>query len=231
VVPPTPAPVAITPAPIATTPAPVVTTPAPVVATATPTMAPAETPAPTMPPVVVTATPTAAPVATPQPTPAPVVTTPAPVVVAQPTPAPVAIALPTTTPIAGTSSPTPGTGECTVTDLILSVALQGGAEFVDPASYQSKALDWLCASNVTGLSDERVVQRYALASIYYATYEVKTVFTDAIFGGAIFPWLDNTNWVTDANECTWTRIGCNDAGMVNVIDLVRVLLPIYFSPV
>jgi hypothetical protein len=57
--------------------------------------------------------------------------------------------------------------------LILSVALQGGAEFNDPASYQSKALTWLISGSAAQWSDaQQVVQRYALACIFYATNAV-----------------------------------------------------------
>jgi hypothetical protein len=57
--------------------------------------------------------------------------------------------------------------------VIKSVALKGGAEFEDPASYQSKALAFVLAGSGT-YTDEQLVQRYALSSLYYATNAVIT---------------------------------------------------------
>ena len=178
----------------------------------------APTPAPqpgvgTDPPTVITPAPVAgtpAPVAG---TPAPVATTPAPVAT---TPAPVA-----TTPAPVVTTPAPVPVACPLKPIIEPVALPG-TDLDDLTTYQGMAFDWLCSSNFAGLSDERIIQRYALACIYYATYAVRTIFTDAAFGdGNIFPWQVSTNWVTDADECTWARITCNDANMVITVDLVR----------
>jgi len=109
-----------------------------------------------------------------------------------------------------------------VTELILSVALSGGEEFLNPGSYQSQSLRWLEGSDSDGLSDDRIIQRYSLGCIYFATYEVETIYTIDQFGeGNVPPWDTSTNWVTDANECEWARIACDDNNFVTILDLVR----------
>lgn len=163
-----------------------------------------------------TSSPSAAPVETDAPVVAPVQASPFPTVTS--TAPPVEIVNPTATPAAIT--PVPSLSR--VARLILSVALFGGGEFVDPASYQSQALVWLEGSSTDGLSDARIIQRYSLACIYFATFQVATIFTDDRFGvGNVPTWQTSTNWVTDVNECEWARIDCNADNEVTVIDLVR----------
>jgi len=113
------------------------------------------------------------------------------------------------------------TSRSRVAELIRSVALFGGSEFSDNSTYQSKSLNWLENSSTENLSDERIIQRYSLGCIYYATFEVETIFTIDLFGeGGVLPWRDSTNWVTDENECLWARLGCNEDNNVVVLDLV-----------
>jgi hypothetical protein len=118
-----------------------------------------------------------------------------------------------------------------IEDILLPVALFGGVEFEDPDTYQSKALAFLCSSDTSGLSDDRIIQRYSLASIYYATNNVSTPFTDIAFGpGLIFPWSDEDNWVTDANECDWIKVQCDSANNVILLDLFSNLVTGEFPP-
>jgi hypothetical protein len=118
-----------------------------------------------------------------------------------------------------------------IEDILLPVALFGGVEFEDANSYQSKALQFLCTSDTAGLSDDRIIQRYSLASIYFATFNVSTVFTDIAFGpGLIFPWSDSDGWVTDANECDWAKIDCDANNSVTLIDLFSNLVTGEFPP-
>ena len=201
-------PVAPVPVPVAPVPVPV-----PVVApTAPPTDAPVNPPtspptdAPVNPP---TNPPTNAPVNPPTnpPTDAPVNPPTVPPTVA---PVPVPTAPPTLDPI---------------TQLIISVSLDGGASLSDPDAYQAKALNWLLSSNTANLSNARLVQRWVLACIYFATFEVRTIFTDAAFGeGNVLPWLSSTNWVTDANECDWTKVDCDENNSVTILDLFSNIL-------
>jgi hypothetical protein len=118
-----------------------------------------------------------------------------------------------------------------IEDILLPVALFGGVEFEDANSYQSKALQFLCTSDTAGLSDDRIIQRYSLASIYFATFNVSTDFTDIAFGpGLIFPWSDSDGWVTDANECDWAKIDCDANNSVTFIDLFSNLVTGEFPP-
>lgn len=59
-----------------------------------------------------------------------------------------------------------------------------------------------CASDTT-----HPEQRYALAVLYYST------------GGSssgASTWINQTAWLTEANECTWYGITCDDAGLGKV---------------
>jgi Leucine-rich repeat (LRR) protein len=61
----------------------------------------------------------------------------------------------------------------------------------DHNSPQNKAVRWLQKdSNVTSYNDERILQRYALATFYYST------------GGPTI-WINNDGWLGDNHECSW----------------------------
>jgi hypothetical protein len=81
-----------------------------------------------------------------------------------------------------------------------------GDEFNDPNSYQSKSLAWLEGNaNVGSYSDAQIIQRYALASIYYSTFAVSTPATDAFLGPGVTPdgWNNTSGWLSDDEECSW----------------------------
>jgi hypothetical protein len=125
----------------------------------------------------------------------------------------------------------PAPTACAINQIILPVALFGGVEFEDANSHQSQALEFLCNSNTAGLSDDRIIQRYSLASIYFATHNVSTIFTDIAFGpGLIFPWSDSEGWITDANECDWAKVACNADNNVILLDLFSNLVTGEFPP-
>ena len=122
----------------------------------------------------------------------------------------------------GAPTPAPTTG---IQNIIQQKALFGGTEFDDPTSYQSTALWWLQGSPNT-FSDERLIQRYALACIYEATNGVATPWTDFTFGptGTVLRWLDERGWLEDDDECTWEGVLCNDQKVVVELDLSSNLL-------
>lgn len=91
-------------------------------------------------------------------------------------------------------------------------------------------MNWLLSSDTASFSDDKLVQRYSLASIYCATNEVTTVFTDVAFGGFIFPWARSDGWLTDEDECEWANIECNDQGFVRILDLFSNLVTGTFPP-
>ena len=214
---PTPAPTnAPTPGPTnAPTPAPTnVPTPAPVAPSAGPI---APTPAPVAP--------TPAPVA---PTPAPVAPTPAPVA---PTPAPVA---PTPAPTATTPSPTIApTAPPVVFQAIQPVALQGGLEFNDPNSYQSQALARTEQQvGIDGQSVAKIIQYYALFSIYEATNGVSNIITDSEGILSVPGWIVPTGWNSNnVDPCSggWFGVTC-DGDLVTRLDLFSNLLTGAFPP-
>jgi hypothetical protein len=111
--------------------------------------------------------------------------------------------------------------------VILPVAIFGGEEFLDPNSYQSQALSWLEGNaNVGSYSDKQIIQRYALASIYFATYAVATPATDAFLGAGVTPagWNNTAGWLSDDDECTWFGLGCNANLCIDTIQLVSCVL-------
>lgn len=110
----------------------------------------------------------------------------------------------------------------------------GGSEFVSVMqngtmilSYQSKALHWILQQPDTG-KEQLLFQRYALACLYFATYQVSNPYIE---GGAILSdpsdipaWRNSSGWLESNNECEWYGVTCNDHGRVIRIDLSRNLL-------
>lgn len=91
-----------------------------------------------------------------------------------------------------------------------------GREFRAPDSYQTRALAWLEQTSDSSIhSLDRILQRYALACIYYATNGVPTQWTAFELGqdsgDDVMPWLDSTGWLTATNECDWAGVICDDA--------------------
>lgn len=119
---------------------------------------------------------------------------------------------------------------------LIPFALEGGAEFEDPNSYQSQAL--LRVESQVGaaeFTDAKLTQYYALYCIYNATNRVPNPITenDPRFEGIPFPtWLISTGWEeTNLDPCDgWYGIGCDAQGRVSVIDLFENLLTGYFPP-
>jgi Leucine-rich repeat (LRR) protein len=141
---------------------------------------------------------------------------------------------PAPTPFGSTAAPT-----SEIASIVRNFALNNGVEFDDPDSYQSKALAWIEDTGVPSLTinlanaDDRVVQRYALACIYYASNEQRTAATDFAFGPEIdvLPWLNERGWLTFDDECDWYGITCNDiTGLVEEIDLSNNILTGLFPP-
>lgn len=121
-----------------------------------------------------------------------------------------------TKPVSSTPAPT----SHTVENVIRNVALFRGREFKN-ATYQLQALNWLKANASLSMTDAQLVQRYALACIFYATYAVPNLGTNLTFGNhvAVPGWNVTTGWVTDMEECGWYGITCNSNHSVIAIDL------------
>ena len=87
--------------------------------------------------------------------------------------------------------------------------------------YQRQALAWLESDEgLQSYSSYQIQQRFALATLYFATYSVASVFTNAEFGeGERIPgWTDSTGWVGAGTECDWFGVTCID-GIVTELDL------------
>lgn len=101
-----------------------------------------------------------------------------------------------------TPSPTLSPESVAVQELIESVSFDGGAALRNASSPQSMALEWLQQDSMnTAYEDWRLIQRYVLAVLYYSTNGEN--------------WVDNTNWLSDENECTWYTSSTNNGQICN----------------
>jgi len=127
----------------------------------------------------------------------------------------------------GSSSSSQGDGgyqspQSELAELIRSYSPSGGTELDDPDSYQTKAFLWMEEStDLNEYSEERAIQRYVLACIYHATYQVKNLFTDSFFGENkdVLPWQNKDGWLLTQDECKWNGITCDSNGVVVGINL------------
>lgn len=116
-----------------------------------------------------------------------------------------------------------------IADIINSVARNGGDEFKDTTSYQSLAKTWVMTQDFP-ISDgssmtieQQAIQLYALACIYYATFSVKSRWTDVQYGpDVVLPgWYSSRGWLINADDiCSnWHGLSCNDQGRIVKIEL------------
>lgn len=119
-----------------------------------------------------------------------------------------------------TAAPLPERDQA-LTDIASSVS--SPQSLSDPNSPQSKALDWLINEDPLVLTpsivttDDRILQRYALAVFYYATDGPNS-------------WLPNS-WM-NGNECSgqfWIGLSCNDNDEVRSMAFGELVLVWYLS--
>jgi hypothetical protein len=85
--------------------------------------------------------------------------------------------------------PPPNPTEALVT-LLSSVSHDGGTALLIPETPQNDALIWLGKdSNLDTYSDDKKIQRFSLATLYYSTDGSR--------------WGNNDGWVSDSEECDW----------------------------
>jgi len=84
-----------------------------------------------------------------------------------------------------------------IEDINREAAVQTKIAVFTPTKFCQKALSWILREDHLHVEAENpnLIQRYALASIYFA-----------LDGGN---WKDN-NWLSEKSECEWTGISCND---------------------
>jgi hypothetical protein len=93
--------------------------------------------------------------------------------------------------------------------LLSSKSFDGGAALRTPSTPQNKALNWLAENAaLSSYSDQKKIQRYVLATLYYSTNGDN--------------WVNKFGWLSDSDECNWY----NDAegpfcvgGFVGELDL------------
>jgi hypothetical protein len=138
------------------------------------------------------------------------------------------------TAVPDTPPPTQAPTEQSLLQLLQSVSLGDGSELADPDAYQHKAMVWLeTVPNHMELEDSYLLQKFALACIYYATYQQRTLYTDAVYGYDALPpaWNRTDNWLsTTESECTWFGILCNNNDRVKDIELYSNSLTGSFPP-
>ncbi|KAL7573800.1 hypothetical protein ACA910_007828 [Epithemia clementina (nom. ined.)] len=118
-------------------------------------------------------------------------------------------------------------------EFIKSKMADGGLSLLTSDSYQSKAMQFVQSTYISGEHDsQRVLQRFALACIYHATNMVENAYTKEELGenGVTFGWNKADGWLVEANECTWHGISCNSQGYVEEIDLAQNKLTGSFPP-
>ena len=83
----------------------------------------------------------------------------------------------------------------------------------DDTSPQGKALQWICndsfSLSLIGNDDNRIIQRYALAVVYYSTDGDD--------------WRNNNRWLVDGvvgNECGWYGVTCT-LGIVTKLSMIN----------
>ncbi|KAL3915551.1 MAG: hypothetical protein SGILL_005597 [Bacillariaceae sp.] len=88
-------------------------------------------------------------------------------------------------------------------DFIAANSPDKGAALQDPTSPQSAAFQWLSRPINEGFSNSRMLQRYALATLYYAT------------GGERGGWTSSSLWLTGSDECKWFTSSKMDSICIN----------------
>jgi len=98
--------------------------------------------------------------------------------------------------------------ESTLLYMLKNLSSDSGVSLDDPLSPQSKAYNWLVEadkSTYENVSDIHVLQRYAMATIYY--------------GLAGDGWVDNDKWLSDAHVCEWELVKYCTGKMVSVLEM------------
>jgi len=99
--------------------------------------------------------------------------------------------------------------------IILNNAIDGGDEFKNNTSPQSRALKWVKLVHKPEHGLDRIIQRYVLATIWYSTYKVDNPYTKKPTPA----WTDTEGWLTTYHECNWYGVYCTPDNEVDRISL------------
>lgn len=123
--------------------------------------------------------------------------------------------IPTSSPAPSmTSSPTTPQPTISESSLVQLIESRGWRTNFTASSPQSQALDWILSDSFShaGLSNDRLIQRFALAALWYGIKSAS--------------W-NRGGWLESADECSWTllnssssqSLACNSNGLVVKLDL------------
>jgi hypothetical protein len=114
-----------------------------------------------------------------------------------------------------------------IESILREVSETGGVELDDTSTFQYKAFRWIVdhpwrVTNFVMSARHRLLQRYALACVYYATYQQSNEWLELKWeepSRRLFPWKDSKGWLIYNNECDWSGVDCNRQGYVTDVDL------------
>lgn len=112
-----------------------------------------------------------------------------------------------TTSTAPSMSPVRPTREQQLQELIRTVV--SDQELADKQSPQYKAFKWILTQDPRQVSgdDPDLLQRYALATLYYSTNGIDT---------SVNSWVNNKGWLTSEHECGWFGVECDATNSNNL---------------
>ena len=102
-----------------------------------------------------------------------------------------------------------------IKDIVLSGSPKSGPALTDPSSPQSQALTWIYTQRSSDLSDERMLQRWGLASFYFGTNGDN--------------WIVKDGWLQHQSECSWHGVSCLN-GVVSKLELEQNRLTGFLVP-
>jgi hypothetical protein len=91
-----------------------------------------------------------------------------------------------------------------IKDILLSASPTSGPALADPSSPQSQAFTWIYNQHNNDSSDEKMVQRWVLASFYFGTNGDN--------------WIVKDGWLQPQSECSWHGVTCLN-GVVSKLEL------------
>lgn len=101
-----------------------------------------------------------------------------------------------------------------IKNIVLSASPTSGPALADPSSPQSRAFAWIHKKN-NDWSDEKMVQRWVLASFYYGTNGDN--------------WIVKDGWLQPQSECSWHGVSCLN-GVVSKLELEQNRLTGFLVP-